>query len=192
MKDKLIEPVDPVACRFCHSKYAPRLYGWHENAEARYAVRCLNCGAQGPKKEIGPLAIEAWNAERPDPEHAAALARINELERRECVEALARIEALETQLETYRYANERWNEREQEQEARIGELESLVAATEEMREDWQDEARKWQRKGRELEQQLAAPRWEPVNPIGMVNDEYADCDIKLCYRLVQPTQAQDE
>jgi hypothetical protein len=79
----------------------------------------------------------------------------------------------------------------EEQKARIGELESLVAATEEMREDWQDEARKWQRKGRELEQQLAAPRWEPVNPIGMVNDEYADCDIKLCYRLVQPTQAQE-
>jgi hypothetical protein len=45
---------------------------------------------------------------------------------------------------------------------------------------------------KQLEAQLAAPRWEPVNPIGMVNDEYDDCDIKLCYRLVQPTQAQDE
>jgi hypothetical protein len=56
-----IEPVDPIECPWCHSKYAPRLYGWHEDATVRYTVRCLNCGAQGPKKEIGPLAIEAWN-----------------------------------------------------------------------------------------------------------------------------------
>ena len=59
------QPPDPIECPWCDSKYAPRLYGWHEGTEARYAVRCLNCGAQGPKKEIGPLAIEAWNKRAP-------------------------------------------------------------------------------------------------------------------------------
>lgn len=64
--DPLQQPIDPIECPFCQSKYAPRLYGWHEQAEDghyqhRYAVRCLNCGARGPHKEIGPHAIEAWN-----------------------------------------------------------------------------------------------------------------------------------
>jgi hypothetical protein len=27
-----------------------------------------------------------------------------------------------------------------------------------------------------------AARWQPVNPVGMVNGEYDDADIKLCYR----------
>lgn len=36
----------------------------------------------------------------------------------------------------------------------------------------------------QLEAQLAAASggWEPVNPISMANDEYADAEIKLCYR----------
>jgi len=25
-------------------------------------------------------------------------------------------------------------------------------------------------------------RWQPVNPVSMANDEYADAEIKLCYR----------
>jgi hypothetical protein len=68
--------VDPIECPFCKSKHAPRLYGWHERTEDgrnvmhRYAVRCLNCGAQGPKKEIGPHAIEAWNRRTPPPQAA--------------------------------------------------------------------------------------------------------------------------
>lgn len=67
MNDPLQTPPDPIECPWCHSKYAPRLYGWHErtedgrNVNTRYTVRCLNCGAQGPKKEIGPHAIDAWN-----------------------------------------------------------------------------------------------------------------------------------
>lgn len=27
-----------------------------------------------------------------------------------------------------------------------------------------------------------ARTWQPVNPISMANDEYADAEIKLCYR----------
>lgn len=66
MNDPLQVPPEPIECPWCHSKYAPRLYGWHERTEDghyqhRYTVRCLNCGAQGPKKEIGPHAIDAWN-----------------------------------------------------------------------------------------------------------------------------------
>ena len=53
-------------CPFCQSHHAPRLYAWHEGSECRYTVLCLNCGAQGPKKEIGPLAIAAWNRRAPD------------------------------------------------------------------------------------------------------------------------------
>lgn len=69
--------VDPISCPFCASKYAPRLYGWHEktadgrNFTNRYAVRCLNCGARGPHKEIGPLAIEAWNRRAEGGQHEA-------------------------------------------------------------------------------------------------------------------------
>jgi hypothetical protein len=67
MNDPVQQPPDPIECPFCHNKYSPRLYGWHERLEEsgkvehRYAVRCLNCGARGPRKEYGHLAIEAWN-----------------------------------------------------------------------------------------------------------------------------------
>lgn len=38
----------------------------------------------------------------------------------------------------------------------------------------------------ELTAQLAErSEWEPVNPVSIVNDEYGDAEIKLCYRRVQ-------
>lgn len=67
MNDPAQQPPDPIECPFCHNKYSPRLYGWHERLEEsgevvhRYAVRCLNCGARGPHTAYGHLAIEAWN-----------------------------------------------------------------------------------------------------------------------------------
>lgn len=67
--DELIKPIDPIECPFCSSKYAPRLYGFTEQGEDghyhhKYTVRCLNCGAHGPRKEEGPHAIAAWNNRR--------------------------------------------------------------------------------------------------------------------------------
>jgi len=70
MQDEVIKPIDPIECPFCGSKYAPRLYGFHERIEEtgkyvnKYTVRCLNCGARGPKKEFGPHAIKGWNKRR--------------------------------------------------------------------------------------------------------------------------------
>ena len=86
--DKVIDPLqtppEPIECPWCQSKYAPRLYGWHERADDghyqhRYTVRCLNCGAQGPKKEIGPHAIAAWNRRADDADRARLVAQAEDL-----------------------------------------------------------------------------------------------------------------
>jgi Lar family restriction alleviation protein len=69
MQDELIKHVDPIECSFCGSKYAPRVYVFQAQDEdgryqIKYSVRCLNCGARGPRKESGPHAIAAWNNRR--------------------------------------------------------------------------------------------------------------------------------
>lgn len=56
-------PMEEIApCPFCKARRAAHLQGRHlTNLVTTYAVRCHNCGACGPSKEIGPLAITAWN-----------------------------------------------------------------------------------------------------------------------------------
>lgn len=62
-----------------------------------------------------------------------------------------------------------------ELEARIAELERMVSLE-------MEQALEQGRSGILTEQ-----AWQPVDPIGMANDEYADAEIKLCYRRVKAT-----
>lgn len=60
------EPLLPMEkilpCPFCKAHHAAHLQGAHlTNLLSTYWVRCHNCGACGPRREIGPLAITAWN-----------------------------------------------------------------------------------------------------------------------------------
>lgn len=83
----------------------------------------------------------------------------------------------------------------QQLHARIAELEALLA---EFREDAQPEALAGLERLLATSQEMlallrqnSAEQWQPVDPIKMANDEYADAEIKLCYRrvLTPPTDA---
>lgn len=61
--DTPLLPMEEISdCPFCKNHRSAHLQGAHlTNMINSYWVRCHNCGACGPRKEIGPLAITAWN-----------------------------------------------------------------------------------------------------------------------------------